>query len=52
MSCRWRSAGEAPPHCSMPPPLQAGQWPVPLALLSAEPLPNGVLRLRYAVLGT
>jgi riboflavin biosynthesis pyrimidine reductase len=44
--------GRGTPALFDAPPLQAGQWPVPLALLSAEPLPNGVLRLRYAVLGT
>lgn len=30
-------------------PLRPDQWPVPLSLLTAEPLPRGVFRLRYAV---
>lgn len=41
--------GRGTPALFDAPPLQAGEWPVPLRLLTAERLPNGVLRLRYAI---
>ena len=44
--------GRGTPALFDAPPLQPGEWPVPLVLLSAEPLPHGVLRLRYAVVRT
>jgi len=44
--------GRGTPALFDAPPLQPGEWPVPLALLTAKPLPNGVLRLRYAVVRT
>jgi riboflavin biosynthesis pyrimidine reductase len=44
--------GRGTPALFDAPPLRLGQWPVPLALLTAEPLSHGVLRLRYAVVRT
>jgi riboflavin biosynthesis pyrimidine reductase len=44
--------GRGTPALFDAPPLRPGEWPVPLTLLTAEPLPHGVLRLRYAVVRT
>lgn len=41
--------GRGTPALFDAPPLTEGQWPVTLRLRSAEPLPSGVLRLRYDV---
>lgn len=44
--------GRGTPALFDAPPLEADEWPVPLALLSAQPLPHGALRLRYSVVRT
>lgn len=44
--------GRGTPALFDAPPLRPGEWPVPLELLTAEQLPQGVLRLRYAVVRT
>jgi riboflavin biosynthesis pyrimidine reductase len=41
--------GRGTPALFDAPPLRAEQWPVALDLMSAEPLPGGIVRLRYAV---